>query len=489
MKSVKTLATFSLVLTVMSLASAQTWAPLAHQPGVNLGPTWVLRDGRILAHEEQSGNPAHFWILTPDSKGSYANGTWSSGGSLPAGYAPFYFGSNIQINGNNVVIEGGEYNNGSADWTTLGAIGTRSGKTFTWKANKAPTGWSTIGDAEAVTLADGKYMQSNCCTAQNVIFNGANTWTVTGSVSQSNNDESGFTLLASGKVLTVDAKNSPCGTSTAGGTELYTVTNTTTGVGTWACTGKTPIHLYNPGDEELGAAVLMYNGKVFQFGGNVVATAIYTPTTGTWAAGPTPANGLNQADGPAALEPNGKVLAMLSPGLFGSGCQMVEYSTSTNKLTNAPNPTNCPSDSSYVGHLLVVPSGQILFTDFSGTVELYTPTAGVASNAVPKITSTVHTFKSGSVNNLLTVTNLNGISQASAYGDDYTAETNYPVIRLKSSTGNVYYARTHDESTHSIAPGTSGTTKFDLPTLTVGSYSLYVVVNGIPSAAFAVTID
>jgi hypothetical protein len=422
------------------------------------------------------------WILTPDAKGNYATGTWSSGGTLPAGYAPFYFGSNIQLNGKQVVIEGGEYNNGSAVWTTLGAIGTASGATFTWKNNTPPVGWGTIGDAQSVTLADKRYMQANCCTQQSAYFVAANTWKAAGSNLSQRNDEQGWTLLASGKVLTVDATPA-CGSSQS--SELYNPTTNS-----WGCGPKTPVQLYNASDQELGAAVLMYNGKVLQFGGNVVATAIYNPTTNTWAAGPTPAGGLDQADGPAALEPNGKVLAMMSPGLFGAGCQMVEYNPATNKLANTANPANCPSDSSFVGHLLVLPSGQIMFTDFSGTVELYTPTAGVAANAVPKITSTVHTFKAGSSNNLLTVTNLNGLSQASAYGDDYTAETDYPMVRLKSSTGNVTYARTHDESTHSIAPGTSGTLKFDLPTtLAKGTYSLYVVTNGIPSAAFSVTLN
>src|SRR5205823_6459853 len=128
--------------------------------------------------------------------------------------------------------------------------------------------------------------------------------------------------------------------------------------------------------------------------------------TNTWTAGPTP-TGFNQADGPAALEPNGKVLAMLSPGLFQSGCKMVEYNPATGTLSNTAHPANCPTDSSFVGHLLTIPSGQIMFTDFSGRVELYTPTSGVATNAVPRITSTVRTFKSGSVNNSLSVTNLN----------------------------------------------------------------------------------
>jgi hypothetical protein len=472
------------MLTLMGLASAQIWTPLTHQPGVAVGPMIQLRDGRILVNESQGPDTGVWLILTPDSTGSYVNGTWKTTGHLQFGYQPIYFGSQLQLDGKHVVIEGGEYNQGHAVWTTLGAVGTITPfGAVSWKANSPPAGWSTLGDAESIVLANGKYIQANCCTPQNAIYNGPNSWLTTGSVLQSNNDESGFTLLTNNKVLTVDAKfNSNC--STATGSELY---NQTTG--TWSCGPNTPVQLYNSSDEELGAAVLMYNNKVFQSGGNVNATAIYNVATNTWSAGPTPAGGLDQADGPSALEPNGKVLAMYSPGLFLTGCQFVEYNPTTNTLANAPNPANCPTDSSYVGHLMILPTGQIMFTDFSGMVEIYTPKAGVVASAVPKITSTIHTFTHGSKNNVLTIKGLNGLSQNNGYGDDYQGDTNYPLVRLKSSSGKVFYAFTHDDSTHSIAPGTTGTTKFDLPAgVTAGSYSLYVVVNGIASAAFQVTI-
>ena len=174
----------TVLLALAGVAGAQSpWTPLNHQPGVNLGPMIQLRDGRIIVHEEQNGNAQAWHILTPDSTGSYVNGTWSSGGLLPSGYAPFYFGSQLQLNGKQLVVEGGEYNFGSAVWTTLGAIGnvTPFGS-VSWVSNSPPSGWSTIGDAESIVLANGKYMQSNCCTAQNAIFNGPNSWTPTGSV-------------------------------------------------------------------------------------------------------------------------------------------------------------------------------------------------------------------------------------------------------------------------------------------------------------------
>jgi hypothetical protein len=475
---------FALVFTLGATAGAQTWTPLNNQPGADVGVMLQLRDGRILVHEEQGGNSANWHLLTPDASGSYINGTWSSGGKLPSGYAPWFFGSQVLLDGKTVVIEGGEYNSGNSVWTTLGAIGTISGSSITWTKNSPPSGWSTIGDAESVILADGTYMQSNCCSPQNALFGGPNSWTATGSVNQSSNDESAFTMLSNDLVLTVDTKNSTCGGSQ--GSELY---NQTTGV--WSCGPNTPVKLYNPNDEELGAAVLMYNNKVIQFGGNVVATAIYDVASNTWAAGPTPAKSLDQADGPAALEPNGKVLAMLSPGLFGGGCQFVEYDPVANTLTNTANPTNCPSDSSYVGHLMVLPTGQIMFTDFSGLVEIYTPAAGVVSGVAPTIDSAPTQVSSPSGDNPLSGVQLNGLTENNAYGDDYQAATNYPLVQLVQvgAPNNVYFATTHDETTHSIAPSTSATTQFDLPSgIPAGAYSLSVIANGIASAPVTVTV-
>ena len=474
-----------ILFALLGAAGAQTWTPLVHQPGVNLGVMLQLRDGRILVHEEQNGNSSAWHILTPDSTGSYVNGTWSSGGLLPTGYAPWFFGSQVLLDGKTVVIEGGEYNSGHQVWTTMGAIGTISGSSLTWTSNSPPKGWTTLGDAESVLLADGTYMQANCCTPQNALFSGPNSWTATGSVNQSSNDESGFTLLSNDHVLTVDAKHSSnCGTSQ--GSELYDQ-----GTGIWSCGPNLPVQLYNANDEELGAAVLMYNNKVFQFGGNVVATAIYDVANNTWSAGPTPPNGLNQADGPAALEPNGKVLAMLSPGLFKGGCQFVEYDPATNTLANTVNPANCPGDSSYFGHLMILPTGQIMFADFSGTVEIYTPAPGVVAGVAPTINSLSGSIGSPSDNNVLSGTQLNGLTENNAYGDDYQGATDYPLVQLVqvAAPNTVYYATTHDETTHSIAPSTPNSTKFDVPAgLPAGSYTLTLVANGIASNPIVVEV-
>ena len=240
----------------------------------------------------------------------------------------------------------------------------------------------------------------------------------------------------------------------------------------------------------------MYNNKVFQSGGNIVATAVYDVASGMWTAGPTPSGGLDQADGPSALEPNGKVLADYSPGLFNTGCQFVEFTPSGNSgtLSNAPNNGGCPSGSSFYGHLMILPTGQIMFTDFGNSaVSVYNPAAGVVAAAVPTILAASTNLRIGSTNNVLYGKQLNGLTQNNGYGDDYQGDTDYPLVRLtclsNCPVGNVYYAFTHDESTHSIAPNTIMFTMFDLPsTIPAGNYQLQSVANGIGSNQVVVTV-
>jgi hypothetical protein len=371
-------------------------------------------------------------------------------------------------------------------------------------------------------------MQSSCCNAQsptgrqNAIYNGPNSWITSGNVLQSTTDESGYTLLTNGKVLMIDTKRVTACPNPTQSSELYTVTNTTTGVGTWSCGPSIPVLLYNSRDEELGAAVMMYNNKVFAIGGNKNATAVYDVAANSWAVGPVPAANLGQSDGPAALEPNGKVLGMYSPGLFLNGCYFLEYDPATNTLTNTtttliPQPADCtpPSnDTSYDGMLMILPTGQILFTAFNLYVEVYNPAPGIAtwtcnsctpvqSYPIPaSILLTTTNLRSGSTNNLVYGTQLNGLSQNNFYGDDKQSDTNFPLARLTctNATGNtcsagyVYYAFTHDDgpsgpTVHSIAPGHFGYTHFDLPSMPAGAYQFQTVTNGIPSNSIQVRVQ
>jgi hypothetical protein len=492
MKVFRIICVAMLAMTFVSIASAQSnWVNVTPAPSA-VGPMLQLRDGRILAHSDQGGNANSWYILTPDSKGNYTTGTWTGPYNMQSGYAPFFFSSQVFLNGTNVIVEGGEYNNGQSVWTTLGSLGTVTPwGGVTWVANTPPSGWGTIGDAESDLMANGQYMQSNCCTKQTAFYAGPNTWTVGPSVLAIRNDESGYTALPNGDVFMVDVQtNANCPPNTTRSTEYLAPPYTT-----WVCGPQTTVQLWQQSDQELGSGVLFYpdpnvhpQAGIFQFGGNVTATNVLDLKTFTWAAGPNPAPN-DQADGPGALEPNGLVLEQVSPGLFNSGCQFTEYDPVANTLTNTSNNGYCPGDSSYEGHLMIFPTGQIASVDFGTQIYLYNPKAGVVSAAVPTIIPATNAYLGGSKNNTLYGIQLNGLSENNFYGDDYQAATNYPLIRFTDSNNNVWYGFTHDDSSHSIAPGTISYTKFDLnPAMPPGQYNMQVVTNGIGSNSVIVKI-
>jgi hypothetical protein len=467
---------------VVTMASAQSWTSVTPAPNL-IGPLMQLRDGRIAAHSDQGGNANQWYILSPDTNGKYETGSWTGPYNMTADYAPFFFSSVVMLDGKTLLVEGGEYNFGAAQWTTKGNLGTVTpwgGITFV--SNTPPTGWSTIGDAQNSLLANGKFMQSNCCTKQTAFYNGPNSWTAGPNVLAVRNDESGYTALPDGRVLMVDVQNNAtCGSSKS--SEYYDPNDNA-----WHCGPQLTQQLWQQSDQELGSGVLFYpnaqypKGGVFQYGGNSTFTNVLDLNSFTWATGPTLGN-LQQADGPGALEPNGKILEQLSPGLFQAGCQFAEFDPSTGVLANTVNNAFCPADSSFVGHLMIFPSGQVASEDYDQTIYLYNPVPGVVSGVAPTIIPATNSYLGGSKNNTLYGIQLNGLSENNFYGDDYTPATNYPLIRFTNmNDGKVYYGFTHDDSTHSIAPGTVSFTKFDInPATPPGDYKMQVVTNGIGS--------
>jgi hypothetical protein len=101
------------------------------------------------------------------------------------------------------------------------------------------------------------------------------------------------------------------------------------------------------------------------------------------------------------------------------------------------------------------------------------------------------TLTHGALNQVITGTQFNGLSQGSAYGDDAQQATNYPLVRIKDSAGHLVYCRTHSFSSMAVATGGKlVSAQFDIPsTIALGSGTLQVVTNGIASTAVAVTID
>jgi len=467
------------LLALAGIASAQKWQPLNH-PGSysGVGAMALLTDGTVLLHEEQS-NAQNWYKLTPDNTGSYVNGTVKAIATLPSGYAPLYFGSVVLPDGR-YIIEGGEYNNGTADWTTLGAI--YDPATGKWKSVNPPAGWSTIGDAQSVILDNGTYMQANCCNTQQAYFNAKNlTWkNITNTGKTDRFDEEGWTLLPNGDVLTTDAINAP----------HYEIYNPKTEK--WTTPGVVPVRLEDPSSQEIGPMVLRPDGTVYATGANGSGaghTAIYNSTTGKWKKGPDFTGNLDCADAPASLELNGNVIVMTSPGVFNTGAVFFEWNGK--KLTKVTGPPNAPSDSSFYGHFLVLPSGQLLFADLSTDVEVFTPKGSYVDAWKPTITSVPSTITHGQTYTVKG-TQFNGFSQGAAYGDDFQDATNFPLVRItNNSSSHVFYAKTHNFSTMGVQTGsTPVSAEFDVPSnIETGASTLQVVTNGIPSDPSDVTVN
>jgi len=332
------------------------------------------------------------------------------------------------------------------------------------------------------------------------------TWTPTGTGKFDPNDEEGWTLLPNGKVLAVDAyvpispfPYIPTGTNS----ELYSPAT-----GTWQGAGSTTVQLWDSGltcgelnappptpTFELGPAVLRADGTVFYTGSNTCATetgntAIYNSRTGRWRPGPMfpeidGVTDINIADGPASWEPNDKVLMMASPSFGDPPSFFFEWDGEN--LTQVPGPPNAPTDGSFFGNMLVLPTGQILFTDFSGDIEIYTPTntpedREFQRRIAPVVLYTPLVVARGGSYKIYGI-GFNGVTQGAAYGDDVQAATNFPLVRITNlKTSHVFYSRTHDHSSMAVASDAPVSTHFDVPAVQERGISLLqVVAQGIAS--------
>ena len=476
------------LLAVCTLASAQHWTPAPPFPGSGAAQAILTPWGDVLVQEISgpSGAGTGFWyVLHPDASGSYATGTWGGPVSTPSGYAPEFFGSAVLPDGR-VLIEGGEYNFGVQDETTMGSLFDPSSGTFS-SLIAPPSGWADIGDAPTVILPNGKFMMGDCCSTKEAIFDaGSLSWSTTGGGKADPNSEEGFTLLPNGKVLVIDTQN-------GSHTELYDYTT-----GNWTSAGNTAYPLaYNCGNPhevpELGPAVLRPGGTVFATGANGY-TSIYNVGKNKWSKGPVfPPNsaGLGEdgvADGPAAILPDGNVLVMASninpcnvpPSDF--------YEFNGKSFVTAPSPPNASNDISYYGRMVVLPNGgHVLLTDNSTDVEIYVPAGAAKSAWAPTITSHPKSIKQGGTYTLKG-TKFNGLSQGAAYGDDAQSATNFPLVRLAIG-GFTYYLPTKNFTMGVATGATIVQTDFSLPFFVgTGAATLEVVANGLASKPVNITV-
>jgi hypothetical protein len=464
-------------------AAGSPWQALAHLPPFVPGAMILLTDGIVLVQDQGPANSGsnHWWRLTPSASGSYVKGTWSKVASTPSSYAPLYFASAVLPDGR-VIVMGGEYNQGMENWTNRGAI--YSPVTNTWKTVHPPSGsgWTTIGDAPSTVLANGTFMLGASgiygLKSQALLNEARLTWKPTGSGKGDGNPETGWSLLPNGTVLTVDTEINP------GNTEIYAPST-----GSWHSAGLTPVPLVDS-NGEIGPQILRPNGTVFAAGATG-SNAIYNTATGKWSAGPSfPKVGgkpLDVADGPAAVLPDGDVLVAASPGEYTPPTRVFDFNGTT--LTQVPNPPNATLLASNYVYMLVLPTGQVLFNDRAGDIEVYNAKGSPNAAWLPSITSVPtklaagHTYK-------LSGKQLNGLTQAAAYGDDYQGATNYPLVRLiNDATKAVVYARTHGMTAMTVSAHAKSSVSFTLPAkIKAGAYTLVVVANGLGSKKVAVTV-
>lgn len=475
-----------------------TWTAVkAGFPGTSFPDTAeLMTDGTVLMHD---GCTANWYKLTPDKTGSYVNGKWTKTASMPSGYTPLYFAAQILSDGR-LIANGGEYINCNAVWTNLGAL--YDPVADKWTSVTAPSGWAKIGDAQSTILPDGTYMLADCCTADSALasISGTNvTWTILHAADTGKadvHDEEGWTALPDQSLLTVDA-NRDLGAS-QNDVEIFTPSNNK-----WTGAGKTAQRVVDPSSHELGPAPLLPTGIVFQVGatGN---NDVYDVVSGTWKAAPqfkVGASTVDAGDGPAVVLPNGHALVQVSPT---TGCAQPPFcapshffeveATSLNNVTvkQVNEPASASGQASYEGRLLMLPTGQALWTSDVVDIQVYTPKGRANAAWKPTITKAPGSLTRGSANNKVQGTLFNGLTEAGYYGDDAQMATNFPLVRITNTgTGDVCYARTHDFSTRGISTAGQGSAaKFDVPnSCEAGASTLEVVVNGIASAAKNVTIN
>jgi hypothetical protein len=474
------------LLALAGLASAQKWTPVNNLPNIGPGAMALLTDGRVIIHDESgnSGTWGNWWTLTPDNKGNYSTGTWKKVATMPNNYGPLYFGSVVLPDGR-FVVEGGEYLNGNPTWTNEGAI--YDPVKNKWTSVNPPAGWTAIGDAQAILLADGTYTQADCCEGVNqAYFNPKTlTWTrLTNTGKVDRFDEEGWQLLPNGDILTVDAIDAP-------NSEVFNPATKK-----WTSAGSTIVRLEDPVSQEVGPLVLRPDGTVFAAGatpaGTPGHTAIYNTATKKWKAGPDfpKVNGVALAcdDAPSAVEISGNVIVMTGPPVFGTGAVFFEWNGT--KLTKIPGPPDASSDGAYYGHFLELPSGQLLFSDFQ-EVDVFTPKGTYKAAWQPTITSVPTTLTHGK-SYVVKGTQLSGLTNGAAYGDDFQDSTNYALVRItNTATNHVFYAKTTKPSSFGVQTGTTvESTNFAVPSgIETGASTLEVVTNGIPSAPTSVTVN
>jgi hypothetical protein len=544
----------------------------------------LLTDGSVLIHQRYlpptdgsgPGIDGRVWMrLTPDVNGNYDKGQRSKL-LFPMINQRQYFASGITIEGK-VYVVGGETSDDKVhpDDSPLGEIfdPLETNPKKAWSPLKKPSEFDYIqGDVPSSGLKSGHVLFGSITGPPRTADWDPSKkdlgqdkkdpkrkygWKEVGAgTKDAIPDEETWTLLPDGSVLTVEVSPSD-GNLGRNPAERYIpdegrwipagFTGVPLVVGTIDCTytpaGK-PAQNQSVNVSEIGPALLLADGRLFAIGATG-HTAIFTPSTNTWAAGPdfgadtggnsftdpagstcswTSPSGLQGAcDAPAVLLPGGQVLCCAGnfhvstddpPGtgniyLDPSSGNLTIYNVPTifyeydpalpqNGLVPLPNQPSMGGDNwVWMARLLLLPNGQVLYSTGSNTLGLYQPSPAELTPAVPR--PTITNFCSADFPSTLTIgttfkltgQNLNGFSQANSYGDDAQMATNFPLVRVKNaSTQAVVYLRTSNFTSLGVA--VAGPVTCDVAVsgngLTDGTWELVVVANAVPSLPVTVEI-
>jgi hypothetical protein len=172
---------------------------------------------------------------------------------------------------------------------------------------------------------------------------------------------------------------------------------------------------------------------------------------------------------------------------------LYEYNPTLGVFTNVTPPASVLNQSllnTFNDAMLVLPTTlgppQLLLTSGGVNLAFYNlaPFDGPAPGWAPTITNFT---RNADGSYTLTGTQLNGLDEGAAYGDDKQMAENYPLVQLIDLfTGTVYYATTSNWSSTGVATGnTSETVNVVLPPgiSSTGNvpFLLFVVADGIPS--------
>ena len=170
-------------------------------------------------------------------------------------------------------------------------------------------------------------------------------------------------------------------------------------------------------------------------------------------------------------------------GTYSNPTELFEFDPGTGtiaQVTSALPDGNLPYEGSYPTRMLILPTGELLFSDSTAQLWVYTKT-GTPNPLLQPLIANVSYLGGGQFR--LGGFQLDGQSAGAAYGDDDQMDSNYPIIRMVKLSGKVFYARTSNWS--KIAVGDGGgyeTVDFTLnPAVTPGDYALIVSGAGISS--------